>query len=539
MSDSPKKMDTPEKIIANNNIFNQRRTLKKSSSVKVDGKKKPVYIFIDKKISNGYTDEFKQILKRVGPLLSESRLNVFQAYEDRGSPSVSEIKAMIQSAEEAGVIVDDPAAGEVSVPSSPSAQKISNIQSRTLDERDVTVVDVLTGEKFKVRDLEREEENIRKQISFIQEQVEQTTEEQDPVTGTRVIDLQTIERELEHSVDQLQDILPGQQEEIKEQDATTHVNAELIETEQDTEIIDLNADINVAEQTSEARSGSEIRSSEAQVPAGQATTAEAEAEPELTQTEVEVPKGFEALVKSSGGVGFTYEPLYMDSIGIFFKSSTKPEFNDEIMKDRFARLKDVPLESLREPYLMQNRMLFEKYSARMLIPEILIDESSPIEMIIKSNFELIQLWNVIEKVRSKFDTAQVKLSDLMALGQAIPQGSSIPESNPAVIDPPEGFSPDDVQSSPSVAPMSGDVGRLGPVSDLELAVKIEKPKLTLAERVVLGSTPKKLEDPTEDMKYKVTNRQYFNPLERTSKSSFQRKFSRFETRKMDLSKIKW
>ena len=117
------------------------------------------------------------------------------------------------------------------------------------------------------------------------------------------------------------------------------------------------------------------------------------------QNKIPDQEGQASLVgRFSGNDLDNYVSLHTDSIGFFFRSSTRPQFDKLLLQDRNERLKDQDINELKPLLLFQNKSLFELYGPKMLIYKLKTDDSSPIEQIVKENFELLQLFNAIEKV---------------------------------------------------------------------------------------------------------------------------------------------
>jgi len=212
----------------------------------------------------------------------------------------------------------------------------------------------------------------------------------------------------------------------------------------------------------------------------------------------------QALYTGSGRVNklTPYVALHVDAIGIFFGSSTQPEFDDSLLRDRIQRFDGVPLEDLRAPFLQQNISLFNMYGPKLLIYELKAGQDSPIEMVAKENFELLQLYNGLKKFKGRIPIAGIPLSQLLNLGNAVN------DSKAPIVDAPKDFDPASVGS-----------GRLGPVSDLEAVIVGSVKQQTLAQRMILQGYTPAADNPRQlynkarkKLAPNVTARKYYNPL---------------------------
>jgi hypothetical protein len=231
-----------------------------------------------------------------------------------------------------------------------------------------------------------------------------------------------------------------------------------------------------------------------------------------------------------------YVALHIDAIGIFFGSSTQPQWDNNLLRDRVQRFKDVPLEDLRGPFLQQNRSLFNLYGEKMLIYELKAgNDDSSIELIAKENFEILQLYNSLKKIKSKFPVAGVPLSQLLSLGNSAAASSKAP-----VVQPPKDFDPSKTENA------SGS-GRLAPVGDLESAVFGSKKNQTLAQKMILKGTAPASSNQRQlyngarkKLGPSVTTNKYFNLLadKRGGFNQSNSKATKYVHYKLDSSKFK-
>lgn len=99
-----------------------------------------------------------------------------------------------------------------------------------------------------------------------------------------------------------------------------------------------------------------------------------------------------------------YEPIHADALAVFFASANLPQWNKGLLIGRNDRFKVLPKEDY-VPYLQQQtRLLWEKHSVDMLVPELIYTKpDDDFDLIIKENLEILQLYNVIVGVRANMD----------------------------------------------------------------------------------------------------------------------------------------
>lgn len=457
--------------------------------------------------------KLKDLIKRAGETIDESRLSREKPDEVVTVPPkiVNSFDKPMQVKEQKQMTLEDKDA-----PLQTEEQKAEDVikqleQIKEQKAEDLLIIDNKIISKSSLEDQARHEQAI---VEYTEQQIEQTEQHEQSnelIPHTERVPL----TEAELSMQVNHDIHKKHLQETLEYEFTSE--AEVKSNEKISSPLQLvDAEGNVVSQVEESDVNSAVGVEESPEVATETDTQQTPGELQPVEetgepTSVETEQTTEPTQFYTGSTrrdhSTPYVALHIDSIGIFFGSSTQPQWDDSLLRDRVQRFKDVPLEDLRAPFLQQNRSLFGMYGEKMLIYELKGDESSPIEMVAKENFEILQLYNSLKKIKSRFPVAGVPLSQLLSLGN-----SAAASSKPPVTDPPKDFDPNKTENG------SGS-GRLGPVGDLESTVLGSEKKLSLAQKVILkgmapaSSNQRQLYNKTrKSLAPSISKNVYFNPL---------------------------
>jgi hypothetical protein len=106
--------------------------------------------------------------------------------------------------------------------------------------------------------------------------------------------------------------------------------------------------------------------------------------------------------------------IHPDALGIFFGSSTAPDWDQTLLADRERRFINMSPDSIKPFLLQQNKQIFDKFGVDILVPMLKSDASSSVELIKRENLELLQLYTKLTGLqKGSSDKVEMKIRDIV------------------------------------------------------------------------------------------------------------------------------